>query len=149
MIPTPEIQSGSLQPPKAASALHRLQQLIDALNTKDIPEETAKRITRLVEGLNEPDGAAGNFATTVEQTTGAILKLVEKELKLVPQKHYLKQWMPIGIGLGLPFGAAYASLLDNMGLFGIGIPIGMGIGIAIGTHLDNKAATEGRQLEME
>ncbi|MDQ1162310.1 hypothetical protein QE422_002678 [Chryseobacterium sp. SORGH_AS 447] len=36
-----------------------------------------------------------------------------------------------------------------MGFIGIGLPIGMSIGIAVGTLMDKKAQTEGRQLDVE
>jgi hypothetical protein len=36
-----------------------------------------------------------------------------------------------------------------MALLGIGIPIGLAIGIGVGTAMDQKAAQEGRQLDIE
>lgn len=51
-----------------------------------------------------------------------ILKLIEKELKLVPKNSYRNRWMAIGMSA-------------------FGVPIGAG--------MDKKAFEEGRQLDME
>lgn len=50
---------------------------------------------------------------------------------------------------GLPLGIAFGTILDNIGLLGIGLPIGMVIGLAVGTGMDKKAKEEGRQLNIE
>ncbi|OAQ39334.1 hypothetical protein A5893_10645 [Pedobacter psychrophilus] len=79
----------------------------------------------------------------------AILKLLQKELKIVPKNHYQTLWMLFGFtAFGLPIGVAFGFLMDNMGLLGIGLPIGMGIGIVVGLLLDKKALKEGRQLDV-
>lgn len=79
-----------------------------------------------------------------------ILKLLEKELKLVPKSHYRNQWMVLGMSaFGLPIGVAFGISIGNLGLLGLGLPIGMAIGIAVGTGMDEKARKEGRQLSCE
>ena len=79
-----------------------------------------------------------------------IVKLVERELKLVPIDYYRKLWLVLGMTVfGLPFGVVFAMALDNMAFIGIGLPIGLPIGIAIGSGMDAKAKEEGRQLEVE
>jgi hypothetical protein len=50
---------------------------------------------------------------------------------------------------GLPLGAAIGLSVENIGLLGIGLPIGMGIGFVFGSSLDQKALKEGRQLDFE
>lgn len=50
---------------------------------------------------------------------------------------------------GVPLGVALGLILDNMGLIGIGLPIGMLIGLAVGAHMDKKALDEGRQIDFE
>jgi hypothetical protein len=49
----------------------------------------------------------------------------------------------------LPLGAAIGLSVENIGLLGIGLPIGMGIGFVFGSSLDQKALKEGRQLDFE
>jgi hypothetical protein len=79
----------------------------------------------------------------------AILKLVKKELKIVPKSHYQTLWMLFGFsGLGIPIGVAFGLGMGNIGLLGIGLPIGMGLGAVIGLMLDKKALKEGRQLDI-
>lgn len=79
----------------------------------------------------------------------SLLKLLEKELKLVPKDHYRTRWMVVGMSaFGLPFGVVFGTSLGNMAYLGLGLPIGMGIGIAIGASMDEKAKKEGRQLTL-
>ena len=79
-----------------------------------------------------------------------ILRLLEKEHKLVPKGYYRNLWMVLGMStFGLPMGVAFGASLGNMGLLGIGLPIGMVIGIALGTKKDKDAAKNGKQLNFE
>jgi hypothetical protein len=89
------------------------------------------------------------FFKVLRRTKIKILRLVEKQLKLVSKNHYRNAWMAIGIALGVPFGVVFGNSFDNMAYIGIGIPIGMAIGIGIGTAMDAKAFKEGRQLDLE
>ncbi|BAV07087.1 hypothetical protein SAMN05421788_102282 [Filimonas lacunae] len=66
---------------------------------------------------------------------------IRKKYKLVPAGFNLAIWMSMGIGLGLPIGAA----LKNIAL---GIPIGIGLGLFIGSMLDNKAKKEDRVVPL-
>jgi hypothetical protein len=83
-------------------------------------------------------------------TLHAIFKLVEKELKLVTKNHYRRLWMVLGMTIfGVLLGVAFGASLGNMAFLGLGLPIGMAIGIGVGTVMDKKAATEGRQLDVD
>ena len=78
------------------------------------------------------------------------MKQLEKELKWVTKNHYRTMWMMLGMTtFGLPLGVAFGAALGNMAFLGIGLPIGMAIGIGVGISMDQKAANEGRQLELE
>jgi len=58
-------------------------------------------------------------------------------------------WMVLGMSVfGMPLGVAYGSVMGNMGLLGLGLPIGMCIGMAVGAMLDKKAKEKGNQLEV-
>jgi hypothetical protein len=46
-------------------------------------------------------------------------------------------------------GTALGLSLGNMGLLGLGLPVGMFIGLAMGARMDKKAEEEGRQLNIE
>ena len=79
-----------------------------------------------------------------------IVHRVNKELKLVPKNYHRNQWMVLGMTVfGIPLGIAFASAIDNMSFLAIGLPIGMPIGMAVGANMDQKAAKEGRQLDVE
>ncbi|MFY8110592.1 MAG: hypothetical protein ACOVKP_01170 [Flavobacterium sp.] len=79
-----------------------------------------------------------------------IIKLLEKELKIVPKNYYRNLWSALGMSVfGLPMGAALGLSIGNIGLLGIGLPIGMLIGMLVGSQMDKKAFQEGRQLAIE
>lgn len=42
-----------------------------------------------------------------------------------------KQYMAIGVSLGLCFGVALGAAMHNMGFIGIGLPLGVAIGVAL------------------
>ena len=78
-----------------------------------------------------------------------ILKLIEKEQKLVPKNIYRNRWLAIGMSaFGIPFGVAFGISLGNMAFLAIGLPLGMAIGIAVGTDLDKKALKNGKQIDV-
>lgn len=83
----------------------------------------------------------------IKEKEKKIVKLLEKNHKIVPKKYYQTLWMILGMSaFGLPIGAAFGYLMKNMGLLGIDLPIGMGTGV--GSYLDKKALAEGRQLDI-
>ncbi|MCP2042850.1 hypothetical protein [Pontibacter sp. HSC-36F09] len=150
MIPKLQQREDLTQNDKLAEEFGRMQQLIDALNSKAIPEGIAATIAQQIEPLNSPDIPAPLYAARLKKTRSFILKLVEKQLKLVPQKHYQKLWLALGISaLGIPFGVVFSVALKNFAFIGLGLPIGIGVGIAVGTQLDEQAKAEGRQLDLE
>lgn len=150
MIPKLQPGEGIAHSEKLAEEVDRMQQLIDALNSKAIPEGIAATITQQLEPLSGLDIPDKQYAARLKKSRRSILRLVEKQLNLVPQKHHLKLWMALGMSaLGIPFGVVFSIALKNFAFIGLGLPIGMGIGIAVGTKLDEKAKAEGRQLDLE
>ncbi|WP_299984158.1 hypothetical protein [uncultured Pontibacter sp.] len=150
MIPKLQPRAHVVQSEKLTREFDDMQRLIDALNSKEIPEGIATAITQQLEPLNSQGIPAEQYTARLKETRSSILKLVEKQLKLVPQKHHQKLWMALGMtALGLPFGVVFALMLKNFAFLGLGMPIGMGIGIGVGTKLDEQAKAEGRQLDLE
>ncbi|WP_294285078.1 hypothetical protein [uncultured Chryseobacterium sp.] len=126
------------------------QTLLGSLGDKKISAKTAETINQEVEAINATSLRDKSLQNLLKVKQTFILTLLEKEEKLVPKNHYRNRWLALGLSaFGLPLGVFFGLLLGNMGLIGIGLPIGMGIGIAVGTSMDKKAETEGRQLEME
>jgi len=73
---------------------------------------------------------------------------LEKEEGLVPKNHYQRLWLVLGMSaFGIPISVLFDIATGNMGLLGVGLPIGMFIGLIFGKRLDKKAACENRQLD--
>jgi hypothetical protein len=134
--------------PKLAKAAHSLNTLITAINQMSIPTSQEQKISEVIAGLNKFPGPDPELLKALKTGQAAILKLLEKELKIVPKSHYQTLWLVLGMSaFGLPLGVAFGIAIGNIALLGIGLPIGMGIGIAVGTSLDTKAKNQGRQLD--
>jgi len=134
--------------PKLAKQSHSIQSLLTAIPEKGIPETQASKINEIIGGINDFSGPDPELLKVMKAGQAAILKLLEKELKIVPQNHYQTLWMVLGMSaFGLPLGVAFGAALGNMAFLGIGLPIGMAIGIAVGTGMDTKAKNEERQLD--
>jgi hypothetical protein len=124
-------------------------ELLLELDKRELPYQIANSINRDLERLNSFEGSEKELKKLTKKTQSVIIKLLEKELKIVTRNHYRNTWLSIGMSIGVGIGAALGASLGNMALIGAGIPIGMGIGIAVGTGMDKKASKEGRQLDVE
>lgn len=152
-----DMQIEKLDRPAAASQDEKLenqyvnlQAILDELRSRDIPEETIGKINQEIRQVNSYTGTAKEVKKKIKSARSNILKLLEKELNLVPKSHYRNQWMAIGMSaFGLPLGVAFGASLGNMAFLSIGLPIGMAIGIAVGSGMDQKAQQEGRQLNVD
>lgn len=124
--------------------------LITELRKREIPEYISLKINQQIEAINSFYGESRQLSKLMKKGLHSILKLLEKELKIVPKNYYRNLWMVLGLStFGVPLGAAYGTLIGNMGMMGLGMPIGIGIGLAIGVGLDKKAKECGRQLDVE
>jgi len=135
---------------KMANQYKQLEAILNVLEARNLPQETTDFINQEIERLNAIADADKSFARAIKNTENKILRYVEKKHKIVPQKYYAKLWLVLGMSaFGIPFGVAFGLVMKNMGLLGIGLPIGMGVGAGFGTYLDKKAFNEGRQLDVE
>lgn len=131
-------------------AYTKLQNLLQILHTKELPEHVITAINSEVEIINNSSDSGKSLKMTIQKKQSQIVKLLEKELKLVPKNHYKMIWLAIGMAaFGIPIGVAFGTSMGNMAFLGIGLPIGLGIGIAVGTQMDKKAEQEGRQLNID
>lgn len=127
----------------------KLRRLIGDLQKRSLPNDLIQTINSKIDGINTSTLVGKPFEKLVSTTLAELLKLVEKELKLVPKYHFRNQWMVLGMSaFGLPFGVVFGISLGNMAFLGIGLPIGIAIGIALGASMDEKAKKEGRQLNL-
>ncbi|WP_222845801.1 hypothetical protein [Flavilitoribacter nigricans] len=127
-----------------------LEEIIQELRSREIPEDILVRINTEINDINTFPGEGKDLKRKIRAVRTSILKIVEKELKLVPRNYYRNQWMALGMSVfGIPLGVVFGSALGNLAFLGIGLPIGMSIGLAVGTNMDQKAQKEGRQLDVE
>lgn len=140
----PEINGNT----KLSKVYTQFQRLITELEGLSLPDNIVDTINASIEQLNLTSNDRLLKETKKQQTI--IIKLIEKQLKIVPINHYRNTWMALGmVVFGLPLGLAFSTSLDNMAFIGIGLPIGMAIGLAVGTGMDKKAQEEGRQINLE
>lgn len=124
--------------------------LLSELRKRDLPDKVVQSINTNIDLINPALETAEQWRKQLRKTQSDILRLIEKELKLVPKNHYRNIWMALGIAaFGVPLGVVFGASLGNMAFMGIGIAMGIPVGLAIGTGLDKKAAEEGRQLDVE
>ena len=128
----------------------QFEKLLIELRKKVVPDEIVITINKDIEELNAFSGSGDELRKIVRKKQTRIIKLLEKELKLVPGNYYRNLWLAVGMAVfGIPIGAAFGASFGNMAFLGIGLPIGMVIGMAVGTGMDKKAFKEGRQIDLE
>jgi len=124
--------------------------LLSELRKRDLPDKVVQSINTNIDLINPALETEEQWRKQLRKTQSDILRLIEKELKLVPKNHYRNIWLALGIAaFGVPLGVAFGASLGNMAFMGIGMAMGIPVGLAIGTGLDKKAADEGRQLDVE
>lgn len=126
------------------------KELITELRERDLNEEIVTTINNEIDSINSLSDSDNKFRKELKNNQSKILKLIEKELKLVTKNHYRNIWLAIGNGVfGVPIGVVIGVITGNMGFIGIGIAMGFAFGIAVGTMLDQKAKEKGNQLNFE
>ncbi len=128
----------------------QFEKLLSELRKRELPDRIVISINKDIEELKSlSDSGVGYIRVMTKKQTG-IIRLLEKDLKLVPKNYYRTTWLAIGMAVfGVPMGVVFGALFGNMAFMGMGLPIGMSIGIAVGTTMDKKALEEGRQLDLE
>jgi hypothetical protein len=146
----PDLKPELLTDTKTKALYDQLQQLLNELEKKKISAETVEKINRETAIINSTALRDKDLHKVLKQKQNDIIKLLEKEHKIVPKNYYRNLWMAVGMGaFGLPIGVAFGLLMHNIALLSIGLPIGLGIGVVVGSSLDKKAEAEGRQLNVE
>ncbi|HZH69617.1 MAG TPA: hypothetical protein VFD80_04115 [Flavobacteriaceae bacterium] len=135
---------------KLKEAYVQFESLLFELRKKDLPEGLVRSVNQDIEALNSTSISGEAMRKIIKKTQTKMIKLLEKELKLVPKNYYRNLWLALGMtAFGLPIGVAFGTILGNMAFLGIGLPMGLALGLAIGSGMDNKAFKEGRQLDVE
>ena len=135
---------------KLSQSIEQLNRLIQLLNDKKLPIEIVEKINANIEELNSSQVVGNALSDLIKKKQNTIIKLTEKELKIVPKNYYKNLWTVLGMSIfGLPLGVSIGLSLGNIGLLAIGLPIGMVIGMLVGARLDKKALESGNQLDIE
>lgn len=135
---------------KLVVAFSQFDNLLTQLNKRELPEDIASTINIEIDKINEVADLDKKLRKQIRSSQTSIIRLLEKQLKLVPINYYRTTWLALGMtAFGIPLGVAYGSITGNMAFIGIGLPIGMALGIAVGTGMDKKAMKEGRQLDIK
>lgn len=141
---------GAEQILKNSIALSKFTLLLDELRKRDLPDAIALQINNIIAIAEQLQGNEPRFRSRLGKLKNQIIRLLEKELKIVPRNYYRTLWMAVGIGaFGLPLGVALGTSFGNMSFIGMGLPFGIAIGLALGSGMDKKAFEEGRQLNVD
>ena len=139
-----------VQHKKLYASYNQFDKLLMELRRKELTNETVNAINDGIAHVNSVTGSEKELRKQIKNTQSRIIKVLEKEHKLVTKNHYRNTWLAVGMAaFGIPLGVAFGTSLGNMAFLGIGLPIGMAIGIAVGTAMDKKAFEEGRQIDLE
>lgn len=123
---------------KFAGKFVQLKNLLAELRKREIPDAIVAAFNKETEAFNSFTGSAKDEIHQLGKTQRAILKIAEKELKLVSVNYYRTLWMVLGMSaFGIPMGVALGVSTKNMGL------------LALGAGMDKKAKESGRQLNIE
>lgn len=134
---------------KLAKKYAKFKKLIDELRKMKLTPEVVASLNEKIESLNVLSDTDKQLSSLLRKTQNSILKILEKELKIVPKNYYRTLWMGLGMAVfGVPIGIALSAGINNYGMLGAGIAIGIGIGLAVGSEMDRKASVEGRQLDL-
>lgn len=135
---------------KLYASYNQFNKLLKELKTKELPNKTVNIINDGIDQINSVSESEKVLRRQINKTQSRIIKLIEKEHKLVTKNHFRNTWLAVGMAaFGIPLGVGFGAGLGNMAFLGIGLPIGMAIGIAVGTGMDKKAFEEGRQIDLE
>ncbi|NJW52814.1 hypothetical protein [Salinimicrobium oceani] len=127
---------------------NELNSLLEHLKSRDLPTSTIDFVNTKVEVFNEFSGTPGAVKKELSRTKTDLLKFLEKEHELVPEKYYTTYWMTLGMSaFGLPFGVVLYAITNNPAFIALGLPIGLAIGSQYGARLDKKAAETGKVLK--
>ncbi len=111
---------------KLIQTYNRFEKLINELRNRRLPIDIIEKINIEIESVNKNSDSEVMFLKHLTIGKRRIFKLIEKKLKLVPKNHYRNLWMVLGMSsFGIPLGLVYGLAIDNIGLFGTGLPIGM------------------------
>ena len=135
---------------KLKEAYIQFEQLLSELRKRELPEGLLMSINKDIQEINSTSIRGFEMRKLITKNQTRIIKILEKEIKLVPKNYYRNLWVALGMSVfGVPIGVVIGLSLDNLAFLGIGLPIGLVLGSAVGSSMDKKAFAEGRQMDVE
>jgi hypothetical protein len=126
-----------------------LNHLITELRDRELNQVAIEFINEEIRRVQNTSGSEKEKVKLYKRTFRIILKMLEKDHKIVPKYHYQNLWLAQGMAIfGIPIGVAIGLSQGNMAFIGVGLPLGIAIGAGIGVQMDKKARDEGRQLDI-
>jgi len=122
------------------------RKLLSELRKKVLPPEIIESVNQNIEEINSSSLSGNALRKLIRKKREKIIKLLEKELKIVPKHYYRGYGIIMGMIMGMPLGIF--GLFINAALLGAGTLVGSLIGLIIGWQMDKKAAKAGRQLDV-
>ena len=94
----------------------QLGELLNQLRKRNLPENIIDSVNQDIEVVNAASLIGNDFRKLVKQKQNKIIKLLEKDLKVVPKYYYRNMWLALGMSVfGLPIGEAFGASIGNMG----------------------------------
>jgi hypothetical protein len=126
----------------------QLGKIVDNLRGKALPIHVTLQINDELACINYFTGSRKDLHSHLRKSKAKILKLLEKNLRLVPKNHYRNAWSFMGISFfGIP-SVMTGLILGEAELIAAGIPLGICVGMVIGLLMDRKAVQNGYQLNV-
>jgi len=128
----------------------QFQNILGELKKRELPDETIGFINKDIAEINTTPYIDKDLVKLLRKKLTKIIRILEKELKIVPKGYYKVLWSSKGICIfGLPVGIIFGLIImNNAGYLPIGFPFGMLVGRILGSSMDKKAFEEGRQLDV-
>jgi hypothetical protein len=115
-------RKNTFQDEKLTNSYSHFVMLIDKLNKKKLTTNVINSINSNVDEINSYTGSEKELKKLLRKSRLKVIKLLEKELKLVTKNHSRNTWMALGMSIfGLPFGVEFGASLQNMCFIGIGL----------------------------
>tara|TARA_R100001369_G_scaffold22674_3_gene41357 strand:+ start:23973 stop:24431 length:459 start_codon:yes stop_codon:yes gene_type:complete len=131
------------------SHFQKFDSFLEELRRMELPPEVIVSLNNQLEKLHSFSGSEKQFFKKLKITKAVLLKILYKEVHVVPKNHYRNLWIALGLSaIGIPVGILLSLYLDNSIYIALGIALGSTMGVLIGNYLDNQAEEEGRQIEI-
>lgn len=135
---------------KLIKSYDSLEQLVNALNKKKIPEIFLQRINQMIQEINSFSGEQMELVKLLKTTDKEVVILVEKEFGWVKKLHYQHQWTSYGIIAGVLFSTllTQTGFTETWNSMALGISMGLIFGMLAGKNKDTQAEKDGLQLDI-